>query len=166
DRPDVALVIIGANDVTTKVSIAEAAAMLGAQVSRMRLAGIGVVVGTCPDLGTVLPIAQPLRSVARSWSLRLAREQRTAVERAGAVAVPLADLLAPEFLARPGDLFSGDRFHPNAIGYDAAASVLLAPLCSVAGIWHGGPLPVRPLRSAAAEARRPTSRVVAWLNRH
>jgi lysophospholipase L1-like esterase len=164
DRPDVALVIIGANDVTTRVSIAEAAAMLGAEVHRMRLAGIGVVVGTCPDLGAVLPIAQPLRSVARSWSLRLAREQRAAVERAGGVAVPLADLLAPEFLARPGDLFSGDRFHPSAVGYDAAASVLLAPLCSVAGVWHGGPLPVRPLRSAAAEARRPTSRIAAWLS--
>lgn len=165
DRPDVALVIIGTNDVTTRVSIAAAVAMLAAQVRRMRLAGIGVVVGTCPDLGTVLPIAQPLRSLARSWSLRLAREQRIAVERAGAVAVPLADLLAPEFLARPGDLFSRDRFHPSAVGYDAAASVLLAPLCSVAGIWHGGPLPVRSLRSAAADARRPTSRVMAWLNR-
>ncbi len=165
DRPDVALVIIGANDVTSKVSIGAAVAMLGAQVGRMRLAGIGVVVGTCPDLGTVLPIAQPLRSVARSWSLRLAREQRIAVERAGGVAVPLADLLSREFLARPGDLFSADRFHPNAVGYDAAAAVLLAPLCSVAGVWHGGPLPDLPVRSAVADARRPASRVAAWLNR-
>ena len=164
DRPDVALVIVGANDVTTRISIGTAVAVLAAQVRRMRLAGIGVVVGTCPDLGAVLPIAQPLRSVARSWSLRLAREQRAAVERAGAVAVPLADLLSPEFLARPGELFSADRFHPNAAGYDAAAAVLLAPLCSVAGTWHGGPLPDRPLRSAAADARRPASRAVAWLN--
>jgi lysophospholipase L1-like esterase len=165
DRPDVALVIVGANDVTTRVSIPAAAEMLAAQVRRMRLAGIGVVVGTCPDLGTVLPIAQPLRSIARSWSHKLAREQRIAVERAGAVAVPLADLLAREFLARPTDLFSRDRFHPSAVGYDAAASVLLAPLCGVAGIWHGGPPAVRSPRSAAAEARRPASRVVAWLNR-
>ncbi|PRY46695.1 SGNH/GDSL hydrolase family protein [Umezawaea tangerina] len=165
DPPDVALVIIGANDVTTRVSIGTAVTVLATEVRRLRLAGIGVVVGTCPDLGAIRPIAQPLRSVARSWSLRLAKEQKTAVEQAGGVAVPLADLLSPEFLARPGDLFSADRFHPNAAGYDAAAAILLAPLCSVAGVWHGGPLPEWPQRSALAEARRPTTRIVAWLNR-
>ncbi|WNV82326.1 SGNH/GDSL hydrolase family protein [Umezawaea sp. Da 62-37] len=165
DQPDVALVIVGANDVTTRVSIGVAVSMLGDEVLRMRLAGIGVVVGTCPDLGAIRPIAQPLRSVARSWSLRLAKEQRGAVERAGGIAVALGDLLSPEFLARPGELFSADRFHPNAAGYDAAAAVLLAPLCSAAGVWHGGPLPEWPRRSVLAEARRPTSRVVAWVNR-
>lgn len=165
DHPDVALIIVGANDVTTRVSVPAATAMLAAQVRRLRLAGIGVVVGTCPDLGAIRPIAQPLRSVARSWSLKLARAQKLAVEQVGGVAVPLADLLSPEFLARPGELFSADRFHPNAAGYDAAAAVLLAPLCSVAGVWHGGPLPERSLKSAFVEARRPTSRVVAWLNK-
>ncbi|TWP48641.1 SGNH/GDSL hydrolase family protein [Lentzea tibetensis] len=165
EPPDVALIIIGANDVTSKVSFTYAASLLGEQVARLHEAGIGVVVGTCPDLGSVLPIAQPLRSVARGLSLRLARVQRMAVAHAGGVPVALADLLSPEFLARPGDYFSADRFHPSSTGYEAAAAVLLAPLCAVAGVWHGGPLPRRPSRSAAAEARRPTSRVVAWLNR-
>jgi hypothetical protein len=131
----------------------------------LREAGVGVVVGTCPDLGSVLPIAQPLRSVARMFSLRLARAQRLEVERSGGLPVSLADLLSPEFLARPGEYFSSDRFHPSATGYEAAAAVLLAPLCAAAGVWHGGPLPSLSLRSAAVEARRPTSRVVAWLNR-
>ena len=166
ERPDVALVIIGANDVTDRIRIAESATLLGAGVARLRDAGVGVVVGTCPDLGAIQPIAQPLRSVARTWSLTLARAQRVAVAAVpGAVPVPLADLLSPEFLARPTELFSKDRFHPNAAGYEAAASLLLAPLCAVAGVWSGGPLPQVPRRSATAEARRPTSRVVARLNR-
>ncbi|ONI86340.1 GDSL family lipase [Saccharothrix sp. ALI-22-I] len=130
DPPDLALVIIGANDVTTRLSIPVSAALLGAEVRRLRAAGVGVVVGTCPDLGTVRPIGEPLRSVARGWSRRLARAQRVEVERAGGVAVALGDLLAAEFHAR-ADYFSRDRFHPSAAGYEAATSILLAPLCGV-----------------------------------
>jgi lysophospholipase L1-like esterase len=163
--PNVAMVVIGANDVTTKMPVHVSARLLGIQVRRLTTAGVGVVVGTCPDLGAIRPIPQPLRSVARSWSLTLARMQRVEVERAGAIPVALADLLSPEFLARPTDLFSADRFHPNAAGYEAAAAVILPALCSVAGVWSGGPLPALPTRSATAEARRPTARVVAWMNR-
>ncbi|AUS78301.1 SGNH/GDSL hydrolase family protein [Actinoalloteichus sp. AHMU CJ021] len=163
-RPDVALVIIGANDVTTKLPLRTSAALLGAGVRRLREAEVGVVVGTCPDLGAIRPIPQPLRSIARSWSLALGRAQRRVAEREGAYPVPLADLLSPEFLVRPGELFSADRFHPSAAGYATAVSILLPPLCSVAGVWEGGPLPQHPTRSRLAEARRPTHRIIAKLN--
>ncbi|GAB2659511.1 SGNH/GDSL hydrolase family protein [Saccharopolyspora gloriosae] len=163
--PQLVLVIIGANDVTARLSVAECAALLGAAVARLREAGVGVVAGTCPDLGAIRPIPQPLRSVASSWSLALGRAQRHAVEAAGGGAVPLADLLSPEFLTRPQELFSPDRFHPSAAGYEAAAGLLLPALCSAIGEWQGPPVPQPPVRSSAAEARRPTSRVVARLNR-
>jgi lysophospholipase L1-like esterase len=135
EPPEVALVIIGANDVTDKLAVHESARLLGVQLHRLRTAGVAVVVGTCPDLGAIRPIPQPLRAVASAWSLLLARAQRVAAERAGAVPVALAALLSPEFFARPNDLFSPDRFHPNAAGYEAAASVLLAPLCAAIGVW-------------------------------
>jgi lysophospholipase L1-like esterase len=135
DGPTVALVIIGANDVTDRLSVRESARLLGLQLDRLRAAGVAVVTGTCPDLGAIQPIPQPLRAIARAWSLLLARAQRVAVERAGCVAVSLAALLSPEFFARPNDLFSPDRFHPNAAGYEAAAAVLLAPVCAAAGVW-------------------------------
>ncbi|HVV24494.1 MAG TPA: SGNH/GDSL hydrolase family protein [Pseudonocardiaceae bacterium] len=135
DRPDVALVIIGANDVTDRLSVRESARLLGVQLARLRSAGVAVVAGTCPDLGAIRPIPQPLRAIAKAWSLLLAKAQRVVVERTGCVAVSLAALLSPEFFARPGDLFSPDRFHPNAAGYEAAASVLLAPVCAAAGVW-------------------------------
>lgn len=138
--PEVCLVIIGANDVSTRLRVATSAELLGEQVGRLRRAGVRVVVGTCPDLGAVRPIPQPLRSVARRWSTALARQQHLAVLRAGGYPVPLGDLLSSEFLARPRDFFSADQFHPNAAGYDAAVSILLPPLCQVAGVW-GGPLP-------------------------
>jgi lysophospholipase L1-like esterase len=135
--PDLCLMIIGANDVSTRLRVAASAALLGRQVDRLRGRGVAVVVGTCPDLGTVRPIPQPLRAVAHRLSLALAREQRAAVLSAGGHPVPLADLLSPEFLARPQEFFSADRFHPNTAGYDAAVSVLLPMLCQAVGVWGG-----------------------------
>ncbi len=163
--PRLVLVLIGANDVTSQLRVSTCAELLGDAVSRLTAAGIELVAGTCPDLGAVRPIPQPLRAVARSWSLALGKAQRKAVEEAGGHAVPLADLLAPEFLARSGELFSPDRYHPSAAGYEAVADILLPKLCSAIGEWEGGPLPSLPTRSATAEARRPTSRLVAHLNR-
>ncbi|SDX58436.1 Lysophospholipase L1 [Saccharopolyspora shandongensis] len=163
--PKLALIIIGANDVTSKLPVSACAELLGGAVRRLADADVAVVVGTCPDLGAIRPIPQPLRSIARHWSLALGRAQRRVVEAAGGRAVPLADLLSPEFLARPGEFFSPDRFHPSAAGYEAAAAILLPAMCSVIGEWRGGPLPPAPTRSKAAEARRPTSRIVARLNR-
>jgi lysophospholipase L1-like esterase len=164
DAPQVALIIIGANDVTSRIGVRESALLLGEQVRKLRALGCGVVVGTCPDLGIVRPIPQPLRSVGHHYSLRLAAAQTAEVRRAGGVPVSLANLLAPEFMARHVDMFSADRFHPSAVGYEAAAGILLAPLCQVAGLWPewiAAPLPVH---SAAALALRP-SRVPAWLQR-
>jgi lysophospholipase L1-like esterase len=162
--PEVAVIIVGANDVTTLTTVPDAVAGLERVILTLMDTGCGVVIGTCPDLGVIRPIAQPLKSIARTWSLLLARAQRKMAVRIGAIPVPLADLLAPEFLARPREFFSPDQFHPSSIGYEAAASVLLPALCTVAGVWTGGPLPRLPVRSAVAESRRPTARFIARLN--
>ncbi|EWC59188.1 SGNH hydrolase family [Actinokineospora spheciospongiae] len=132
--PDVAVVIVGGNDVTARLGPNASAALLAAEVRRLIAAGTAVVVGTCPDLGAIVPIPQPLRAVARRWSLALARAQARELASTGATSVPLAALLSPHFLARPQDLFSGDRFHPNGAGYALAAEVMLAPLCAAAGV--------------------------------
>ncbi|SDJ68211.1 Lysophospholipase L1 [Actinopolyspora mzabensis] len=164
EPPRLVLVLIGANDVTTRIPVSTSTGLLEQGVARLTGAGVAVVVGTCPDLGVVRPIPQPLRSIARRRSLTLALEQRRAVERSGGHAVPLADLLSPEFLTRPVELFGPDRFHPSAAGYETAAELLLPTLCDAIGAWTGVPVPRAPARSAAVEARRPTRRLVARLN--
>jgi lysophospholipase L1-like esterase len=138
--PDLALVIIGGNDVTTKMRVGTSAELLARQVQRLTRAGTTVVVGTCPDLDAVAPIPQPLRTIASRWALALARAQRRELDRVGVRSVSLAALISPEFRQRPDELFSADRFHPNGAGYELAASVLLAPLCDAACSTHGGPL--------------------------
>lgn len=157
--PDAAVILIGANDVTAKNGIYPSARRLGAAVARLRAAGAVVVVGTCPDLGVVTAIPQPLRTVVREWGHLLARAQTSAVLSSGGHPVPLADLLAPEFLAAPDTMFSPDQFHPSAAGYELAARQLLPVLAAALGEWDGGPLPTLPTVSAVAESSRLTSRI-------
>jgi hypothetical protein len=111
---------------------------LSQAVSRLVAAGCGVVVGTCPDLGTLEPVAQPLRLIARRWSRDLAAAQTVAAVEAGARTVSLGDLLGDEFRRMPGEMFSADRFHPSAAGYAAAAAAVLPSVCAAAGYWPDG----------------------------
>lgn len=132
-RPQVAAVIIGGNDVTHRVPAATAVRHLADAIRRLRAVGTEVVIGTCPDLGTIEPLRQPLRWLARLESRRLAAAQAIAAVEAGARAVSLGDLLGPEFAAAPDRMFSADRFHPSAFGYRAAADVLLPSLADAIG---------------------------------
>ncbi|MDP9436191.1 MAG: SGNH/GDSL hydrolase family protein, partial [Actinomycetota bacterium] len=133
-RPvDVAFVLVGANDVTHQVAAAEAARDLARSVRTLRAAGAEVVVGTCPDLGTVKPVLQPLRTYARYASRRLAAAQTVAVVEEGGLAVSLGDLLARSFLEEP-HLWSADRFHPSAAGYRRVVDAVLPSLLEAAGV--------------------------------
>lgn len=135
EMPQLALIIIGGNDVTHHVLPSVSVRLLDEAVRRLRDAGCAVVVGTCPDLGTIEPIPQPLRWLARQASRQLAAAQMVAVIEAGARAVSLGATLGPEFRAAPADMFARDRFHPSAAGYAAAAAALFPTLASALGLW-------------------------------
>src|SRR5690606_17371469 len=123
-EPDLAVIMIGGNDVTNRVPPAESVRYLGEAVERLRAAGSQVVVGTCPDLGTVKPLMQPLRYIARRASRQLAAAQTIAVVERGGRSVSLGDLLGREFSADPHSMFSADRYHPSARGYAAACAAV------------------------------------------
>ena len=165
--PDLAVIMIGANDVTHRVKVAESVRFLGDAVRRLRAAGTEVVVGTCPDLGTIRPVAQPLRRLARRWSRQLAAAQTMEVVSAGGRTVSLGSLLGPEFDARPEDMFGPDRFHPSAEGYATAAMALLPSVAAAIGRWPyaeaGEPDTLEPARG---EARMPLARAAVLAARH
>ena len=155
---DIALVMIGANDVTQRIKLADSVRMLGETVRRLRAAGAEVVVGTCPDLGTIEPVRPPLRTIARRASRQLAAAQTIAVVDAGGRSVSLGALLGPEFEHRP-EMFASDRYHPSAQGYQTAAMALLPSMCAALEIWpeEGRPDAFRgegvlPVTRAAAQA--------------
>jgi len=124
-QPHVAMILIGGNDVTHRRPVTEAIRHLVAAVTALRAAGVEVIVGTCPDLGTIQPIQPPLRWMARRWSRQMAAAQTVAVVEAGGRTVSLGDLLGPAFAAEPDRMFSWDRFHPSGEGYAVAAAAIL-----------------------------------------
>ena len=134
-RPDVVLIMVGANDVTHRIERSTSVRQLEQTVRRIRALGSEVVVGTCPDLGTIQPIQQPLRSLMKRWSRDLAAAQTVAVVEAGGRTVSLGDLIGPEFDESPHEMFSKDRFHPSAAGYARAAAALLPSVCAALGVW-------------------------------
>ncbi len=167
DRPDLAVIMVGANDVTARVSPSDAVPFLEEVVRLLVAAGVEVVVGTCPDFGTIRPLSQPLRWYARRLSREMAREQTVAVVRAGGRTVSLGDLLGPLFMTRL-DLFSEDKFHPSAAGYAEAAAAVLPSALDALGLRtrarSASPFTTRRVKSvtraAAQAASRPGSEVV------
>lgn len=162
-HPEITLIMVGANDVTSRLSQTDSVESLAAAVRRLRDAGSPVVVATCPDLGVVKPVPQPLRQLTRRWSRRLAAAQTRAVVELGGRTVSLGDLLGHEFSDSPAVMFSKDRFHPSSAGYARAASALLPSVLDAIG---AGPADtggrrerlreeaVRPVALAARQAAR------------
>lgn len=127
-RPDLAVIVVGGNDVTHRISPAQAVPYLAETIARLQALGARVVIGTCPDLGTLRPVPQPLRSVLRVASKRMAATQAQAARRAGVKYVMLGRLVGPLFRDHPEEMFSVDRFHPSGTGYRRTAKFLVPVL--------------------------------------
>jgi lysophospholipase L1-like esterase len=142
--PDAAVMMLGANDITALNGVSQSAARLALCVRKLRARGAVVVVGTCPDLGVITAIPQPLRSVAHTRGGRLARAQGAAVRAAGGIPVPLGHLMTPHFRAEPELMFSADGYHPAPAAYAVAAEHLLGALCEALGEKGASPTPQLP----------------------
>jgi lysophospholipase L1-like esterase len=122
---DLAVIVVGGNDVTHRVPVSVATGHLTDAVGRLRERGAAVVVATCPDLRSLRAVPQPLRSLASRLSRQLADEQAEAATAAGAEVFSLRRTVGPMFLSEPDEMFSLDRFHPSALGYRRTAEALL-----------------------------------------
>jgi hypothetical protein len=87
--PDVAVLIVGDDDVAHRCSPEDAVRRLALAVHGLTVLGARVVVGTCPDVGIVGTLAQPLPHLTRRRARALARAQAAAVRVGGGVAVDL-----------------------------------------------------------------------------
>ncbi len=133
-EPHLATIFIGTNDVTHRVSTKTSERLLREAVSRLKRSGAEVVVGTCPDLGTIEPLAPPLRQYARLLSRRLAQAQARAVVECDGRAVALGSVLADEFSSFSHLLFGPDRFHPSAAGYARMVAAVLPTVLAALGL--------------------------------
>lgn len=140
-QPDVALIIIGANDLTHQVRAAEASADLRQAVRALTSEGVEVVLAPAPDLSVVPHVPPALRDLVRSRSMQFRKAQVAAATQEGAV-VADADASTSTSFADDLALFSRDRFHPSSAGYARIAREL-SPVVRGAAV-----------RTAAARPRR------------
>ncbi len=122
-RAQLALVVVGANDLARLVPPARSAAVLAAAVEELRAGGATVVVAPAPDLSALPAVPPAARPALRAACAQLQLAQAAAADRAGAVVAPIAAEVAGAFAADPA-LFSADRFHPSSAGYGRIATAL------------------------------------------
>ena len=67
-------------------------------------------------------------------SRQLALAQEAAALGAGAHTVSLAQVVGPFFITNPDEMFSLDRFHPSAVGYQRTAKALLPSVLAALGV--------------------------------
>ncbi len=130
-RADLALLVIGANDLTRQVPPAAAADALAAAVRALRAQGAEVLVVPTPDLSSVAWVPPALRPFVAAVSDGLRTRQTAVAEAAGAVVAPVTAALSQAFAADPA-LFSADRLHPSSAGYALVADALASHLVELA----------------------------------
>ena len=130
-RPDLAVIVVGANDLTRFVPPDRAAAALAGAVRELREHGARVVVAPAPDLGVVPHVPPAFRGLVSAGSGLLRQAQVRAAEAAGAT-VADADGTTSTAFARDAALFSADRFHPSSAGYAVIAAALAPVVMDVA----------------------------------
>jgi lysophospholipase L1-like esterase len=121
--PGLALIIIGANDLTRLVPPEQAAAQLGDAVRQLRAVGAEVVVAPAPDLSVVPWVPPQMRTLVRAGSVALHDRQTRVALAAGARVADIGMTSAGGFAADPS-LFSADHFHPSSAGYAVIAEAL------------------------------------------
>jgi lysophospholipase L1-like esterase len=122
--PDVALIVIGANELTRQTPPESAARELGQAVRRLQADGVEVVVAPAPDLSVVPRVPSGLRAIVQSASMLLRSHQIAQVSAEGGRVADPEGLTAVAF-ASDLSLFSSDRFHPSGAGYAVIADSLL-----------------------------------------
>lgn len=139
-EPQLAVIVIGANDVVARRPPQEAATLLDRAVRRLRDQDIEVVVAPAPDLSTTPRVPPFLRGAVRAASTKVRRAQVAAATSAGAV-VADAEGRTSELFRNDPSLFSADRFHPSSAGYAVIAGEMFPHVLAAAATVTGQEAP-------------------------
>jgi lysophospholipase L1-like esterase len=124
--PDIALLAVGANDVThlTEIGTARQALTVTIQTLRKANADVRIVLTGSPDMGSPPRLPQPLRWLAGERTKAFNTMAVELVDQQNLTFAPIAAQTGPAFRKDP-TLFAQDNFHPNADGYALWAPVVI-----------------------------------------
>jgi lysophospholipase L1-like esterase len=128
---DLAVVVIGANDLARFIPPEQAATALATAVTALRAAGTDVIAVPAPDMSMVPFVPPAFRPLVRAACAQLQQRQAAVVEAAGGVVAGVAAEVAGAFAADPA-MFSADRFHPSSAGYARIAAALTPSVLAAA----------------------------------
>lgn len=128
---DLALIVIGANDLTRLTPPDVGARLLKDAVAALTGAGARVVVVTAPDMGVLGHVPPAFREVVSQTSRLYATAQADAATAAGATVAHVGPEVFSRF-AVDERMFSADRFHPSAAGYAVIAQALTSYVLAAA----------------------------------
>ena len=129
--PDLAVVVIGANDLARFVPPADSARALESAVDGLQAAGADVVVVPAPDMSVVPFVPPALRPLVQSACSALQRRQQEVARAAGAGFADIGRQVGTAFAADP-QMFSADRFHPSSVGYALIVEALAPTVIAAA----------------------------------
>ncbi|MGA7272280.1 MAG: SGNH/GDSL hydrolase family protein [Acidimicrobiia bacterium] len=114
--PHLALVSVGANDVIRGVPMRRLASNLETIVSSLTESGARVLLSGVGDMGAIPRLAPPLRQMVTGLARRADRVHDEVAERHGVHKAEQWGWASEQFRTRR-DVWSLDRFHPNAAGH-------------------------------------------------
>ncbi len=117
-KPDVVLIVIGANDVTHLTPVGKVRASVFSAIGAFQRAnpGVRIVLAGSPDMGSPTRIPQPLRLLADKRTVSVNKTLMSLADGKQVVFAPIAAQTGPIFRKHP-ELFASDHFHPTAAGY-------------------------------------------------
>ncbi|SDE59281.1 Lysophospholipase L1 [Blastococcus fimeti] len=127
---DLALVVIGANDLVRLVPPERAAASLDEALRGLRAAGTDVVLVPAPDMSSVPFVPPAFRPLVQAASVQLQHRQAAVAAATGATVAPVADV--NRVFGTDPTLFAADRFHPSSAGYARIAASLTPTVLAAA----------------------------------
>lgn len=130
-RPHLAVVSVGTNDLIRGLPVRRLYDHLDYIVGALRDGGAQVILSGVGDLGTIPRLAPPVRQMATRLGRRGDRVHQRVADKHGAIKAQQWVWAAGEFRRR-SDVWSPDRFHPNAAGHEIWASTCweaVEPLC-------------------------------------
>jgi lysophospholipase L1-like esterase len=125
--PDMAIISVGANDVTHLTSLDQFRERYEQFFARLSPTTIVVVLGV-PDMGSATRLAQPLRALAGVRGNQLDVVAHDLAREHSAAYVNIAAQTGPSFRADPDRFFAADHYHPSDAGYGVWADAIVPVL--------------------------------------
>lgn len=128
-RPDIAVIAIGANDVTHLTDFGNAQQSLLQAIDILREAnpGVRIILTGSPDMGSPRRLPQPLRWAAGERTKSFNDMVVRLVQKEKLTFAPIAAKTGPTFRKHP-ELFAPDNFHPNGQGYALWSPVIITAI--------------------------------------